>query len=140
MVASCGSCYKGSTPGREEGAFCGPLHGCADSVVVNYYQRFGFGHCPWRLRANVTKGVPVTLLTLLGHPPDVGLYAPTALAPISLHSMVFSGFSHRVRTSFLSDLRSRNLINGEDNRISCIVYDTEVQSLYDREWETRLVG
>ncbi len=28
----------------------------------------------------------------------------------------------------------------QDNRIPCFVYDTEVQSLYDREWETRLVG
>jgi hypothetical protein len=63
-------------------------------------QRFGCGHDSWLRWSVGTKRVP-TALFLTGHPPNVGLHSPTALARISLHSMVFALFSHRVGTSFL---------------------------------------
>jgi hypothetical protein len=53
-----------------------------------------FGRYPW-LRGDVdAKGAPVTLLTLLRHPPDMGLDSPTALARMALDPVVLTGLSH----------------------------------------------
>ena len=80
--------------------------------------RLQSGHYPrsrWRVD---TEGVPVALLTLLGHPPDVRFRATAALAGIPLHVMVLSTFGHLVSvgTSFRGDLRSHRLINREDSK------------------------
>jgi hypothetical protein len=65
------------------------------------------GRYPWS-RGNVdTKGAPVTLLTLLGHPPDVGLNSPAALARIGLDPMILSGLGHTDHLLPVRDLRSR---------------------------------
>src|SRR5215204_3853576 len=62
---------------------------------------------PWS-RGNVdAKGAPVTLLTLLGHPPDVGLNSPAALARIGLDPMVLTGLVHTDHLLSVRDLRSR---------------------------------
>jgi hypothetical protein len=78
---------EGKRTGYEEGAAEGPLDGCADAVVVNYYLRVQVGHTLWSLWRVDTKGVPVTLST--GHPADMRLY-PLALPRISLDAMVLS--------------------------------------------------
>jgi hypothetical protein len=57
------------------------------------------GCYPWSCGNVDAKGAPVTLLTLLRHPPNVGLYSPAALARIGLDPMVLTGLSH-TDTSF----------------------------------------
>ena len=87
-------CPKITNDYKEEGADCGPLHGFAVVDVLNYYYRFGFGHYPWCLRANVTKGVPVTLLR------------DEFLAHYHLRSNVESTFS-MIKAKFGERLRSK---------------------------------
>jgi hypothetical protein len=86
-----------------------PLHGFAVVAVLNCLLWFRVGHYPrsrWRVD---TEGVPFTLLTLLGHTPDVRFRATAALARIALYAMVLPCSSYLVDTPFHVDLRSRHL-------------------------------
>jgi hypothetical protein len=65
------------------------------------------GCYPWSRGDVDTKGAPVTLLTLLGHPPDVGLHSPAALARIGLDPMELPGLGHTDHLLSVIDLHSR---------------------------------
>jgi hypothetical protein len=52
--------------------------------------RFRVGRYPWSRWRVDAKGVPVTLLPLAEHPPDVGPYSTAALARIPLDAMVLA--------------------------------------------------
>jgi hypothetical protein len=78
-----------------------PLHGFAVVAVLNCLLWFRVGHYPrsrWRVD---TEGVPASLFTPLGHPPDVRTSAPAALTRIALYAMILSRFSYVVVISFL---------------------------------------
>src|SRR5215217_3976901 len=49
---------------KEEGVFCDPLHGSADSVVVAYCVEVWGGHSPWLRWRVETKGMPATLVAM----------------------------------------------------------------------------
>src|SRR5215216_1090781 len=49
---------------KEEGAFCDPHHGSADSVVVAYCVEAWGGHDPWLRWRVETKGMPATLVAI----------------------------------------------------------------------------
>ena len=67
----------------------------------------GVERYPWSRWRVGTKGASVTLLTLLGHPPDVGLHSPAALARIGLDPVILTGLGHTDHLLSVRDLRSR---------------------------------
>jgi hypothetical protein len=72
---------------------CGPLHGSADSVVVNYYEWFRVGRYPWSRWRVDTKRVPAFLVATASAA-KVSTYPRTVLASVSFHSVELSGLRH----------------------------------------------
>ena len=103
--------------------------------MVNYNLEVRGGRNSWVRWRVGTKRASITLLPLLaGHPANMRWY-PLAAVSVPFDVMVFprTGFGHLDKDLLSSGFAQPHLINREDSRISCFVYDKEVSSLYDRD-------